>query len=375
METSEQLTKGAVEAPDLAELVRRPGPFLSLYLNTEGDVENAAQRSETRWKTVRADLDRQGVPEAILDEVEALVPEAHLEGECLAVIADGERILHVEHGTVVGPNDEAIWEPLPRLLPIVRWRQSEPPFVVVLTDRTGADLFGFVRGLPDAIRGEVEGEHDEIRRVKPGGWSQRRFQDRAEDSWKGNAEQVADRVARLAKDLDAELVIVAGDVRAVELLQKSLPERVEGLVHVVEGERPWEGKGDPLPEETRDLVERHVRETTDRLLAKFEEERGQRDKAVEGVDASAKVLSRAQAAVLLITEQEINRELSFGPDPSLVSPSPQELKELGVDSPEQAPACEVLVRAALGTGAGLRVLDDEAGIDDGVGTLLRWSTG
>jgi release factor family 2 len=374
METSEQLTNGAVEAPDLAELVRRPGPFLSLYLNTEGDVENAAQRSETRWKTVRTDLERQGVPETVLDEIGAIVPEAHLEGECLAVIADGERILHVEHGTSVGPNDEANWEPLPRLLPIVRWRQYEPPYVVVLTDRTGADLFGFVRGLPDAIRGEVEGDHDEIRRVKPGGWSQRRFQDRAEDSWKENAEQVADRVARLAQDLDAELVIVAGDVRAVELLRKSLPERVEALVHVVEGERPWEGKGDPIPEETRDLVERHVRETTERVVAKFEEERGQHDKAAEGVDATAKALSQAQAAVLLITEQEINRELSFGPEPSLVSPSPQQLKELGVDSPEQAPACEVLVRAALGTGAGLRVLDDEAGIDDGVGALLRWST-
>jgi hypothetical protein len=374
METSEQLTNGAVEAPDLAELVRRPGPFLSLYLNTEGDVENAAQRSETRWKTVRADLERQGVPEAILDEIDALVPEAHLEGECLAVIADAERVLHVEHGTSVGPNDEANWESLPRLLPIVRWRQSEPPYVVVLTDRTGADLFAFVRGLPDAIRGEVEGDHEVIRKVQLGGWSQRRFQDRAEDSWRENAEQVAERVARLAQDVGAELVIVAGDVRAVELLRKSLPERVDEVVHVVEGERPWEGKGDPLPEETRDLVERHVRESTERLMAKFEEERGQHDKAVEGVGATAKALSQAQAAVLLITEQEIDRELSFGPEPSLVSPSAQELKELGVDSPEEGQACDVLVRAAFGTGAGIRVLDDEAGIEDGVGTLLRWST-
>jgi hypothetical protein len=375
METSEQLTKGAVEAPDLAELVRRPGPFLSVYLNTEREVENAAPRSETRWKTVRSDLEPQGVPEAVLGEIDTLVPGAHLEGECLAVIADRERILHVEHGTAEGPNDEAAWGPIPRLLPIVRWRQSEPPYVVVLTDRTGADLFGFVRGLPDAIRGEVEGDHDEIRRVKPGGWSQRRYQDRAEDSWKENAEQVAGRVARLAQDLEAQLVIVAGDVRAVELLQKSLPERVEGLVHVVEGERPWEGKGDPIPEETQDLVERHVRQTTERLMAKFEEERGQHDKAAEGVEATAKALSQAQVAVLLITEREIDRELSFGPEPALLGPSAQELKELGVDSPEQGHASDVLVRAALGTGAGVRVLDDEAGIDDGVGALLRWSTG
>lgn len=375
MESSEQVTRGAVEAPELAELVKEPGPFLSLYLNTEQEVENAAQRSITRWKTVHADLVDRDVPNGVLEEIEAIVPGAHLEGECLAVIANAERVLHVEHGSAVGPNDEASWASLPRLVPLLEWRQYEPPYVVVLTDRTGADLFGFVRGLPDAIRGEVEGEHDEIRRVKPGGWSQRRYQDRAEDSWKGNAEQVAGRVARLAQDLDAELVIVAGDVRAVELLRKSLPERVDELVHVVEGERPWEGKGDPMPEETRDLVERHVRETTDRLLAKFEEERGQHDKAVEGVDATAKALAQAQVAVLFVTEDPVeDRQLWFGANPALLSASDRDLKELGVDSPEQGPAIDVLVRAALGTGAALRVLDDAGRLQDQVAALLRWTS-
>jgi hypothetical protein len=375
METSEQLTTGAVEASDLAELVRGPGPYLSLYLNTESHVENAAQRSEVRWKTVRSDLERQDVPEAVLDEIEAIVPDAHLEGECLAVIADAERILHVEHGTALGPNDEATWDALPRVLPIVRWRQSDPPYVVVLTDRTGADLFAVVRGLPDVIRGEVEGEHDAIRKPKPGGWSQRRYQRRAEDSWEQNAEQVAEEVTRLVDAIRPAFVAVAGDVRAVQLLEKSLPERVGQLVHAIDKEIPRKlDPDDPIPDDVWALVHQHVREAGERLLAKFEEERGQHDKAVEGVDAAAKALSRAQVAVLLVAETEINRELSFGPEPSLVGASAQDLKELGVDSPEQGKACEVLVRAALGTGAALRVLDDDAGIEDGVGALLRWST-
>ena len=313
MGTSEQLTQGADRSPDLAELVRRPGPFLSLYLITEADVENAAQRSQTRWKTVRADLDDHGVPSSILDEIEAIVPGAHLEGGCLAVIADAERILHVEHGPARDPDDQANWEPLPRLLPIVRWRQSEPRYVVVLTDRTGADLFAFVRGLPDVIRDEVEGEHDVIRKTKPGGWSQRRYQQRAEDSWEQNAEQVADRVTRLVDAIRPEFVAVAGDVRAVQLLRDELPDRVRELVHVVDKEIPRKlGSDEPIPDD-------------------------------------------------------------FGPDPSLIGASPQELKELGVDSPQQGSACEVLVRSALGTGAALRVLDDDAGIEDGVGALLRWS--
>lgn len=373
METSEQLTHGAIEVPDLAELVHGAGPFLSLYLNTEREVENAGPLSERRWKTVRSDLEERQVPGALLDEIERTVPEAHLEGECLAVIGGAEQVLHVEHGPVVGPRDEATWGPLARILPIIRWRQSEPPYAVVLTDRTGADLFGVRRGAPD-LQAEVEGEHDELRKVGPGGWSQRRFQQRAEDSWEQNAEQVAERVGRLVVQVQPAFVAVAGDVRAVQLLRDSLPKELDELVHVVEGERPWDGKGDPIPEEARELVERHVREATERLLARYEEERGQRDKACEGIDATAAALARAQVAVLLVADRtDDDRTLWFGPEPALLASTDRELKELGVDSPEQGPARDVLVRAALGTGAALRVLDDAGAADDGVGALLRWT--
>jgi len=376
METSEQLPHGAVEAPDLAELVRRPGPFLSMYLNTEGDVENAAKRSRARWKTVRNDLPDKVVPGAILERIDEIVPEAHLEGNGLAVIADGNGILHVEHGPAVGRNDEASWGPLPRLLPIIRWRQSEPTYVVVLTDRTGADLFGFRRGSPE-LHAEVEGDHDVIRKVQGGGWSQRRYQQRAEDSWEHNAEQVAERLTRLVDQIEPLFVAVAGDVRAVQLLRESLPERVVELVHVIPKEIPLKLEEDaPLPEDVWALVQQHVRETTEGLLARFTEERGQHDKAAEGVEAAARSLALAQVAVLLIADgPDDDRALWFGPDPALLAPTDRELKELGVDSPEEGPARDVLVRAALVTGAGIRVLDVADRLEEGAGALLRWSTG
>src|SRR5918994_292643 len=125
METSEQLMHGAIDVPDLATLVAGEGPFLSLYLNTERSVENAGPLAQQRWKTARRDLESRGVPDALLDEIERIVPGAHLEGDCLAVFGGAEQILHVEHGPAVSPHDEATWGPLPHLVPIVRWRQSE----------------------------------------------------------------------------------------------------------------------------------------------------------------------------------------------------------------------------------------------------------
>jgi hypothetical protein len=375
METSEQLTDGAIQAPDLAQLVRGAGPFLSLYLNTERAVENAGPLSQRRWKTARRDLEEQGVPGALLDEIDRVVPDAHLEGECLAVIGGAERILHVEHGPAVSQRDVAMWGPIPRLLPLIRWRQSEPAYAVVLIDRTGADLFGIRRGSPE-LHAEVEGEHDELRKVGPGGWSQRRYQQRAEDSWEQNAEQVAAAVQRLAVRVRPVFVAVAGDVRAVALLRESLSKEVDELVHVIEGERPWEGMGDPIPDEVHRQVARHVHEQTEALLVRFEEERGQHDKAVEGMEATARALERAQAAVLLIADDlDDDRTLWFGPEPALLAPTAQELKELGADPPEERPASDVLVRAALGTGAGIRIPNDPTTLDEGVGALLRWTIG
>src|SRR2546428_966396 len=143
METAEGFPGGAVDASDLAEFVKDSGPFLSLYLHTEAEVENAAKRSLTRWKTARSDLAHQDVPEALLAEVEALVPDAHLQGDGLAVLATSEGIRHVEYGPVAGPEDAATWAALPALVPLLAYRQSQLPIVVVLADRTGADLVAF----------------------------------------------------------------------------------------------------------------------------------------------------------------------------------------------------------------------------------------
>ncbi|MGZ4129518.1 MAG: hypothetical protein ACXVPR_01650, partial [Actinomycetota bacterium] len=136
METSEALPSGAVTLSDLADLVAAPGPFLTLLLVTEQDIENAAQRSEVRWKTVRSDLDDRRIPKEVLSAIDPLVPDAHLAGGGLFVVADAGGVRHVEHGPLPGPVDRAWWEPVPRLGTVVRWRQASVPFVVALADRT-----------------------------------------------------------------------------------------------------------------------------------------------------------------------------------------------------------------------------------------------
>ncbi|HYY07266.1 MAG TPA: hypothetical protein VFA25_01545, partial [Actinomycetota bacterium] len=111
----------------------------------------------------------------------------------------------------------------------------------------------------------------------------------------------------------------------------------------------------------------------DRLLATFAEEQGQRDDAVAGLERTAGALQRSQVAALLIANGEDDRTLWFGPDPALLATTDVALKELAVDPPAEAPASDVLVRAALGTGARIRILDRADAVEDGIGALLRWS--
>src|SRR4051794_24325383 len=87
METAEATPTPAVRAPDLADLVTGPGPFLTVHLTIDQHLENQAHRNETRWRDARRSPEEGGVPGALLDPVDGLAPTAHEEGGGLFVPA------------------------------------------------------------------------------------------------------------------------------------------------------------------------------------------------------------------------------------------------------------------------------------------------
>ncbi|MGH2540372.1 MAG: Vms1/Ankzf1 family peptidyl-tRNA hydrolase, partial [Actinomycetota bacterium] len=199
---------------------------------------------------------------------------------------------------------------------------------------------------------------------------------RAEDSWEHNADQVAAAVSKLVEEIEPRLVIALGDVRAVHLLARALPKTMAERLRIIEREPRRDGKLTEVPDDVHTLVDDLVRDETVRLLEKWLEELGQADRACEGVAATAQALGRAQVEALLLADVPgDHRTLWIGPEPQLLSTDEGALRLLGVAAPTRAPARDALVRAAVGTGAGVRMLDPEAaGLPrDGVGALLRWS--
>jgi hypothetical protein len=375
MEATQPTPDAGEAADDLTDLLVEPGPFLSVRLTTDPTVPNASQTSELRWKSLRSDLADDGVPEPVLAAVDPLVPDAHLEDRALAVVANAHGALHVEHGDDPrDPDDRADgrWGPLPWLFPVLTWRQRSVPHLVVVIDRRGADLFGVRREGSDVHR-EVESDRSPIRRSKPGGWSQRRYQQRAENSWERGAGDVSEAVAKLAAQVDPELIVVAGDVRAVGFLVEALPTDLAELVEVIEGE-PSRREGVEIPDEVSGVVEARLERREEELLAAFDEEQGQGDLAAEGPERTALALAKAQVEVLLIRDDaDDDRPAWFGPDAAQVGVRREHVEAMGVAEPEEDRLRDALVRAALGTSARVHVLRDDAGPRDGIGAILRWS--
>jgi Bacterial archaeo-eukaryotic release factor family 2 len=359
---------------DIARVFDASGPFLSLYMATPGDVENAAQRVELRWKNVRGDLLEQGVPESVLVAVDPLVPGSHTAGATLAVIASVDGVLW--SGNLSEPPVREVvthWGTLPSLLPLLAYQQSLVPHVAVLASRAAAELA--TRTPDDDGDGEpvkVEGQQSpHLTRSAPGGWSQPRYQHRAEVIWERNAAGVAEVLTDLVDRVRPRFVAVAGDVRAVQFLRDKSPRRVRELMEVVGGELP---SIDQVLEAADRLVKATAEGDTRELLDRFEQERGQGDRAAEGAEEVVAALVRGQVATLLVSDGD-GRTAWLGESGQDLALDRDTLLDSGQPTPVEGRLVDAAVRAALTTGATVRVLDpDGRKLRDGLAALLRFTT-
>jgi peptide subunit release factor 1 (eRF1) len=281
----------------------------------------------------------------------------------------------VRHEPEPPARDLGRWAGLPSVGPLLEWAQNAIPHVAVLADRAGADLVAFTReGEGDVTTaGQGTGNDPDLRKSSPGGWSQRHYQNRAENLWEQNAKAVADQVVNLVDEVDARLVVTAGDVRALGYLREHLPERVASLVREVEGARSPGGGLDQLADDIVKLVATVSAEDTVGLLRTFKQERDQNDLAAEGIEPTLVALAGARVDTLLVHDDPDDGRMAwFGPAASMVATDPQTLRDMGVDAPEEGRLVDVAIRAALGTGAAVRIVPSAGSVEDGLGAVLRF---
>jgi hypothetical protein len=343
----------------IADLFHHDGPFASVYLDARSDQPNAQQVLATRWKSARAALSAEGATDDDLGAIDAAVASAtHKGGDTFAAFASGGELRFVRH--LPDPPTADAWRLglLPWVGPLVEAAQHLLPHVLVLAERSGAEIHGM-----DALGHERDEEvvastNEDVELIKVGGWSQRRFEQRQVNTWEENAKEVADEVASVAEQVGARLVGVRGDVHAVRLLRDALPHDVAALVR-------------PLEAEARVLVDTVVAEELVAVLEVFREERGQHDRAADGPARTVEALQQATVQTLLVHDDPADDRMAWiGPEPTQLALDEATLHAMGVERPVPARLVDACVRAAYGTSADVWIAPGTV-LTDAVGAVLR----
>ncbi|MFY1661631.1 Vms1/Ankzf1 family peptidyl-tRNA hydrolase [Micromonospora sp. WMMD1274] len=358
----------------LRPLYDRPGPWCSVYMDASRDTQDARAQVDLRWRALKGDLLGQGADPVTVEAVEEVVRRHQpMPGDYgIAVFASRGRVVLTEYLSAPPLRDLASWSALPHTMPLVAQRGEQVAWVRVLADRTGADAMAVsAGGVPR--RAQVRGgQSRQLRRVQPGGWSQSRYQRAAMEAWHQNAGDAAAATADLAERVGADVVVVAGDVRATGMIAAQLPARWQDvLVRTDAGARDV-GADDTLMD---DITVQTVAEVADRRIAAALDRFGVQEDVGAGLDAVVSALQRNQVDTMLIVDDpSADGELWVGPEPTEIATDPAQLAGMSVADPQRVRADAALLRALIGTDADLTVLAPEEApeLTDGVGAVLRY---
>lgn len=361
---------------DLTPVLIAEGPFVTVHVGAESAVEQAADRYDLAWRSVLKQLEAQDVPEPVREAVFEARGE-HSAGDGRLVVASlttGSVLLSTPVSSRPA-TDEVVVGSLPRLLPLLADVITQVPHVVVLADRTGADVTAYYDAEKVADEVTVKGRTLHLKKVPGGGWSHRRYQHRSENQWRDNAVEIRETAVSLAEQVGAELVIGVGDDRELGYVREALGQPWRDRWLEVPGGRSEDSSEEHVQQRVRDAVALHVARQTLDLLEQFAQERGQDKRACDGVDDVVTALRKAQVQTLLLTTgADPEATLWFGSDPAALGTSREDVAALG-GSATEGPMAEVLVRAALATGADVQIVPHEPAQAPrgGVGAVLRYA--
>lgn len=359
----------------IARLYRHRGRWCSVYLDVSASDESQAERLNVERKHVLEALAADGADDAMVERVRSVLTGPGWgrwrSGDTLVVLTADDGTLFERLLPEPPRRDVARVGPLPYAAPLVEWHHSVIPHVVAVCDREGADIVAFDGGEP--VGGTtVEGDTEHIHRSHPGGWSQRRFQQRAEETWERNAAGVANEVATVAGDIGARALFAAGDERALGFLRSHLPTRWREQLRVVGGN--VRGEPDALDAVADEIVRENatiVAERTVGLLDRFAEARTH-DGAVEGSEPTLAALAAGRVATLLVHDDPDDERTAWcGPEPASVGVTSDAVPG---GSAVAARLVDVAIRGAIGTGGGVRIIPAHGPSvpADRIGALLRY---
>ncbi len=363
----------------LQPVLTAPGPYATVCADVTHRTENADAELDLRVRGIAEQLTEQGAPEAVVEAVRARLLEGNeggeagtLRGRALVVAADGSVVL--DSALVDAPTREvADWSPQPELLPLLRQLPGRVPHIVVLVDRVGADItYVGAEGQVEAAE-TVEGDDFQIQKVQVGGWAHHRYQHNAENKWVHNSDAVAEVIASMARRLQPRFVLVAGDVRARQILTDRASDAWKDLVVTMdEGGRAAGADREPVERREAELVAEHEARAIADVVEKVQAAAAH-GLSVTGTEAVVEALRKSQVETLVLADEPVDEKLLVGEEPLVLGVNQHDMDALGTHG-TVVPHDRALVAAAVAGGADLVVVPRSA-MPDGaaVAAVLRYT--
>lgn len=357
----------------LAGIFRTGGNWSEVYFDVSVDTGDPTQVTATRAESVSDTLRRAGAPDSDVEAVERIMRED------LGVSGPACRFILVQDGAVavnqvlVGvPVEEEVvsYGPVPNVVPLLRHKPEGLSYLVVETSREGGEVRLYRAGEADAVtEDEVRGKSDRfsLHKAKAGGWRQSHNQSHAEEIWKQTQSDLATSIDDIVRKHRPRLLVVAGDVRATQLLAEQLSTESQAILSVEPTNTRADGASDDaLVDHINEELERVLEEDTIDAVDKLAIHKGRGDNTVEtSAGAIVMALASAQVDTLILDTARIgdNTLLALDAEPWIAS-APEET--LGAAVLGDVPASVAMVRAALLTDAKVLFIDPAHTADDDI---------
>ncbi|WP_138756721.1 baeRF2 domain-containing protein [Modestobacter altitudinis] len=364
----------------LGSVTDHPGPFATVCADVTHITENADAELDLRVRALADRLTEQGAPEAVVAAVRGRLIEGNDGGEAgtyrgRAVVAGPDGTVLFDAPLAAAPRAEtAEWSPMPDLVTVLRALPGRIPHIVVVADRVGADItVATAPGLPSQEK-TVEGDTRLMQKVKVGGWSHHRYQHTAENVWIHNMQQVIDEIDELVEESGTRFVLLAGDIRARQIFtDRATPKIKAVLVDMDEGGRAEGADRSVIDERVQELLAEHEAAEDASVLEQISAASAH-GLALTGTALVVEALRKAQVETLVLAEEQDDEQLFVGTSPLEVGVSTEDMAALGITDAARVPVERALLRAAVGSNAGVVVLPRSAMPGDiPVAAVLRYT--
>ena len=357
-------------------------PVTTLYLNAKPDGQGrhhfaafARKELKMRSKTFPKDSLQKEAFDRDAEKIESYLENDVLPAtNALAIFAcfgEGEFFEVLQLGSEI-PNNQIFVQNKPNLFWLAWLNDHFRRYAVAVGDTMSARVF--LLGLGQVVeREEIDNPHP--RHTQAGGWSQSRYQRRAENFSQKHAQEVADVLEQLVREERVDHILLVGDEMAVPALQSRLHPDLIDKVRVLRLES--NAPEDEIIKESLEAMRQEDALQDVDLAQRLIEEYRSGGLAVAGLHDTLSALANGQVNELVVTAEPTGIEEDGELDPQVLTAlGCEHLVRAGDEAAKERPQAiaDALVTRAEQTGATVSFVEDGALLSSvgGVGAFLRY---